>query len=186
MAAKMPSGAKPITAWVASSITSTNPSMAPFRKRPGSPRSLPSAMPKKAENTRICMISLFAIASVMLRGNRCVRKSFRFSASVFRWVDWLAAGSAMSRCAPGCARLTKARPSASETSEAQANQPIARRPMRPIVPVLSMLAMPDTRVANTSGAMIILISRRKMSVTIAKFAAIALASAALPAARWQA
>ena len=41
--------------------------------------------------------------------------------------------------------------------------------------------MPETMVAKTSGAMIILISRRKMSVTTVKFAATAFASSGPPA-----
>ena len=44
------------------------------------------------------------------------------------------------------------------------NQPSVRAPMRPSAAVSPMCAMPVTRVANTSGAMIILIRRRKMSV----------------------
>ena len=39
---------------------------------------------------------------------------------------------------------------------------------RPTVRLSPKLAMPDTMVAKTSGAMIILISRRKMSVTSVK------------------
>ncbi len=42
-----------------------------------------------------------------------------------------------------------------------------------------MCAMPATRVENTSGAMIILISRRKTSVTNLKLAATGLMSAAV-------
>ena len=60
------------------------------------------------------------------------------------------------------------RPSASENSEATMNQPIAFRPMRPIDSVSPMWAMPTTSIENTSGAMIILISRRNMSVMIEK------------------
>ena len=58
------------------------------------------------------------------------------------------------------------------------NQNMARRPMRPTALASLMLARPDTRVANTRGAMIILIMRRKMSVIRLKYEAISLASCA--------
>ena len=66
----------------------------------------------------------------------------------------------------------------SEISEAEMNHPSVLMPTRPMLAESSMWAMPATRVENTSGAMIILISRRKTSVTIDRFPAIALASAA--------
>jgi hypothetical protein len=47
--------------------------------------------------------------------------------------------------------------------------------MRPTALVSPVLAIPATSVENTSGAMIILISRRKISVTIEKYPAISLA-----------
>ena len=46
------------------------------------------------------------------------------------------------------------------------NQPMVLAPIRPTAAASSMWAMPATRVVNTSGAMIILISRRKTSVMI--------------------
>ncbi len=48
-----------------------------------------------------------------------------------------------------------------------------------------MLARPVTRVENTSGAMIILIMRRKMSVMMLKYEAMSLAAAASLAYSWQ-
>ena len=48
-----------------------------------------------------------------------------------------------------------------------------------------MLASPVTRVENTSGAMIILIMRRKMSVMMLKYDAMSLAAAASLAYSWQ-
>ena len=59
-------------------------------------------------------------------------------------------------------------PSSSETSDAVMNQPSALRPMRPTVFASPVPAMPATTVANTSGAMIILMSRRKMSARTEK------------------
>ena len=56
----------------------------------------------------------------------------------------------------------------SEQNEATRNQPTALAPMRPTVFESPMLARPATRVAKTSGAMIILIMRRKMSVRMPK------------------
>ena len=52
----------------------------------------------------------------------------------------------------------------SETSEARMNQPMVLTPTRPMLAASPMWAMPATRVVNTRGAMIILISRRKASV----------------------
>ena len=59
-------------------------------------------------------------------------------------------------------------PSSSDTSEAVMNQPSALRNTRPTELASPMCAMPTTSVENTSGGMIILISRRKMSDTIEK------------------
>ena len=46
------------------------------------------------------------------------------------------------------------------------NQPSVLKPMRPTVLLSPILAMPTVRVVNTSGAMIILMRRRKISVSI--------------------
>ena len=59
------------------------------------------------------------------------------------------------------------------------NQPSALAPTRPTVAASSMWAMPATRVANTRGAMIILISRRKTSVMIERLEATSLACSGL-------
>ena len=64
--------------------------------------------------------------------------------------------------------MANSRPSASEHSEAATNQPSALAPIRPTVFESPMPARPTTRVAKTSGAMIILIRRRKMSVRMPK------------------
>ena len=55
-------------------------------------------------------------------------------------------------------------PSRRDTSEAVMNQVIAFRPTRPTDFVSPRCAIPTTSVEKTSGAMIILIRRRKMSV----------------------
>ena len=55
-------------------------------------------------------------------------------------------------------------PTRSDTSDAPMNQTIALPPMRPTALVSPMCATPTTSVENTSGAMIILMRRRKMSV----------------------
>ncbi|MCY1433532.1 hypothetical protein D9M71_495630 [compost metagenome] len=70
--------------------------------------------------------------------------------------------------APGWNRFTRPMPIASDITEAVTNQAMARRPMRPTEREFPMLAMPPTKVANTRGAMIILIMRNNMSVTIEK------------------
>ena len=56
------------------------------------------------------------------------------------------------------------RPSSSETNDALTNHSIALPPIRPTALVSPICATPTTSVVNTSGAMIILIKRRKMSV----------------------
>ena len=65
---------------------------------------------------------------------------------------------------PGRRMLTINRPSSSDKSDAEMNQPIVFRPIRPMDAVSPMCATPTTSVENTSGAMIILMSRRKISV----------------------
>jgi hypothetical protein len=67
-------------------------------------------------------------------------------------------------------------PSSSENSDAVMNHPIVLRPMRLIAFVSPMCAMPTTSVENTSGAMIILMRRRKMSVTSEMYPATVFAS----------
>ncbi|GAA0001530.1 hypothetical protein BRDID11002_15310 [Bradyrhizobium diazoefficiens] len=54
------------------------------------------------------------------------------------------------------------RPSISETKEALMNHPMVLAKMRPSLAPEPIWAMPPTRVANTSGAMIILIRRRNI------------------------
>ncbi|VTO18927.1 Uncharacterised protein [Brevundimonas vancanneytii] len=53
------------------------------------------------------------------------------------------------------------------------NQVMVLTPIRPTEAASSMCAMPATRVVNTSGAMIILIKRRKTSVIRFRFDAAA-------------
>ncbi|CAJ3289324.1 Uncharacterised protein [Burkholderia pseudomallei] len=57
------------------------------------------------------------------------------------------------------------------------NQPSTFAPIRPIDFPLSMLAMPETSVAKTSGAIIILTMCKKIVVTTPKSAAMAFAVA---------
>lgn len=137
----------------------------------------PSARPKNSANTRICKTSLPAMASMMLLGKTWVIKSFRFSAPVFRFSPAADSGSGTFSAWPGCSTLAKIRPMNSEQNEAPMNQPSARLPMRPTERASPMPARPATRVANTSGAMIILIRRRKISVRMLKYEAISLACA---------
>jgi argininosuccinate synthase len=64
---------------------------------------------------------------------------------------------------PGLQQLTRTGPAVSETSEAETNQPIVLAPTRPTAAASPMWPMPTTSVESTSGAMIILIRRRKRS-----------------------
>jgi hypothetical protein len=127
-----------------------------------------TAVPTNRLNTTICRISFLAMASKIEVGTRWVRKPCRVKVSV-EAAGALAAtlvASFSTRPAPGCSRWTISRPSSSETAEALMNQPMVLAPIRPTAAASSMWAMPATRVVNTSGAMIILISRRNRSVPI--------------------
>jgi hypothetical protein len=108
---------------------------------------------------------LVAIASTALLGTRWVTNSFSDIAVALTLVVAVASGSGMFRLSPGRSRLTITMPSSSDTSEALTNHAMAFSPMRPIALVSPMCATPTTRVQNTSGAMIILIRRRKMSLS---------------------
>ena len=68
-AANTASGATFMTYPVTFSMTSTRPSIAWTRKRPFSPAAA-RPTPKKIENTTICRISLFAMASAADFGTR--------------------------------------------------------------------------------------------------------------------
>jgi hypothetical protein len=69
---------------------------------------------------------------------------------------------------PGCITSTNRRPTSKEIREAATNQDRVLSAMRPIDRVSSMFETPETTVANTRGAMIILTSRRKTSLMIEK------------------
>ena len=125
-----------------------------------------SATPKNIEKTTICRISLLAIASAKDLGTRWLMKSFKVNLDVARLADAPMSGSGSPRFSPGLSRLAITRPSTSEMSEAVKNQASALLNTRPTDEALPMWAMPTTSVENTSGAISILISRRKMSEKI--------------------
>jgi hypothetical protein len=106
------------------------------------------------------------MASKMLFGKTWVMKSFRFRA---RSSGWWPPGSGRAR--PGMARLQQVGEEQPERSGTQrgADEPAEGLGADAADGLESpMLARPDTRVAKTSGAMIILIRRRKMSVRMPK------------------
>ena len=125
-----------------------------------------AAVPKNTENTTICRISLRAMPSTIEVGTRWVMKSFIVRPVVVMPASVPTGGimPAANSASPGRNRFTRIRPSDSEMSEAMKNQPSALTPMRPTSLASPILAMPTTRVANTSGAMIILIRRRNSVV----------------------
>src|SRR5215475_1939550 len=125
----------------------------------------PSAIAKNTANTTIWRISFCAIASAIEVGTRWVKNFSTEKADTGRPDDWAMSGSVPGKFAPGCSRLTITRPSSSETKEALTNQPMVLAKMRPSLAPDPIWAMPPTSVANTSGAMIILI-RRRNSVAI--------------------
>ena len=167
-AAKTPNGDRRMTKSVTLSITYTSSSIQPTSVVACLPLSDAMANPKKSENTRICRMLLFVIASNTLFGKTWVMKSLRLRDPVLRFVAAPASGNGNARFAPGCSRSTMMRPSPSDTSDARMNQSSAFTPMRPTAAASPMVAMPATSVAKTSGAMIILMSRKKMSVTTLK------------------
>ncbi len=120
----------------------------------------PSATAKNTANTTICRISFCAIASAIDVGTRWMRNFSSEKAETARPVDWPFSGSVPGKLAPGCSRLTMTRPSSSEMKEAEMNQPMRLGEHAAKLRALPICAMPPTRVANTSGAMIILIRRR--------------------------
>ncbi len=125
--------------------------------------SAPIATEKNTAKITICRISFCAIASAIEVGIRWVRNFSIEKAETGRPVDCALSGSVPGKLAPGWSRLTMTRPSISETKEALTNQPMVLAKMRPSLEPEPIWAMPPTRVANTSGAMIILIRRRKIT-----------------------
>ncbi|MNJ52520.1 hypothetical protein D3C77_478600 [compost metagenome] len=150
-----------------------------FRTAGALSSSAATAVPTNREKTTICRISLRAMASKIDVGTRWVMKPCSEKASVE--AAGAAAITASGRCmpAPGCRSCTMVRPSSRETIEAPMNQVMVLTPIRPTEAASSMWAMPATRVVKTSGAMIILISRRKTSVTRLRLEAAAEAWSAL-------
>ncbi len=127
---------------------------------------LATAVPTKIENTTICRISFLARASKIEAGTRWVRKSFSVKLVTSTPLAVAATSGAFSDSPePGCSRWTMIRPMVSEMIEAEMNQAMVLAPIRPMAAASSMWAIPATRVVNTRGAMIILINRRKTSVT---------------------
>ena len=107
---------------------------------------------------------MVAIASTIERGTRCATNSFIDKDATLRLVAASASGSGRLRLSPGRSTLTRIMPTNSDTSDAATNHTIALAPMRPTALVSPICATPTTRVENTSGAMIILMRRRKISV----------------------
>jgi hypothetical protein len=136
---------------------------------------LAQATPKKMLKTTIWSTSLVAIASTTLLGKRCsmkVRMVKPFAVLANSLAELVSA--ARLRPTPGSRRFTSTMPNKRETSDALMNQSNARPPTRPTVFISPSLAMPTTSVLNTSGAMIIFTSRRKMSVRIFRLSATSL------------
>ena len=117
------------------------------------------ATPKKMENTTICRISLSTIGRTALSGKTCLMKP----SSVMAWLSMpeLTPLTTLWTPAPGSKMLTRIRPRLRDTREALTNHSMALPPTRPTAPVSAMWPMPTTRVENTRGPMMILISRRK-------------------------
>lgn len=74
------------------------------------------------------------------------------------------AGIARFRPLPGCSIVTINSPTRMDNTEELINQTIALPPTRPIVAVSPRRMMPTVSVLKTSGAITILMSRKKISV----------------------
>ena len=142
------------------------------------------ATPKKMENTTICRISLSTIGRTAESGNTCLTNP----SSVIACASIPAFTPVATLCAPtpGSNRLTSTSPSESDTSEASTNHSIALPPTRPTAPASVMCPMPTTRVENTSGPMIILISRKKIVLPIDTYPAISFSVAGSGNPEWTA
>ena len=77
---------------------------------------------------------------------------------------WSVVGGVSVMPAPGCSRCTISNPSNSDRNDIVRNQPSVLAPTRPTDLPSPILAIPTASVANTSGAITILIMRRKTSV----------------------
>jgi hypothetical protein len=183
IAAKTATGASAITYPVTFSMTWESCSTQDTTTPAFSPKAAAPA-PKKMEKMTICRISLFAMASMTLRGTRCVTNSLNDSEAVFRFVDALASGSGRFSASPGRRMLTSTIPSISDISDAETNQPIVFKPIRPSALLSPMCAMPTTSVENTSGAIIILMRRRKMSVMSEMYPATVFADSGVGSSAW--
>ncbi|MNE02065.1 hypothetical protein D3C81_993490 [compost metagenome] len=116
-------------------------------------------------------MSLLAIASAMLRGKTWLKNDCRVKPVVVGREELLiccAVGNAKSKAAPGWKKLANPIPIASDTNEAVINQVIDLSVILPIDVDFPIDTMPATIVANTSGAIIILIKRKKMSEIMLK------------------
>ena len=127
-----------------------------FAHRPGAPLRLASTAPS-------CGVRNIAARALDAAGIAWTEIFLGCSPLV---ADAVTAGRASPSPTPGCNRFTSSNPRVRETRLAQMNQPTARTPIRPSAPVSPICAMPATRVAKTSGAMIILIRLRKTVVMI--------------------
>ncbi|MNP18506.1 hypothetical protein D3C76_1109900 [compost metagenome] len=121
-------------------------------------------MPKNIEKTTICRISLFAIAPTILVGMVCDRNPFNDMPLTASPVSTDSTGIARFRPAPGCSSVTINKPTRIDSTEELINHTMALPPTRPMVDVSPSFMMPTVSVLNTSGAITILISRRKISV----------------------
>ncbi len=144
------------------SIACDSSSITATRVLARSPRA-ESATPKNMENTTICRISLFVMASAKDLGTRWLTKSFSVNLDVARLADAPMSGNGSPRLLPGCIRLARISPSVSDTRDAVTNQPSALPNTRPTDDASPMCAMPTTSVEKTSGPISILIRRRKTS-----------------------
>ena len=144
-------------------MTCDRPSTASSTTFARAPRAA-QAQPKKMENTTICRISLSTIGRTALSGKTCLMNP----SSDMAWLSMPDFTPVATLCtpAPGWNTSTSSSPSDSDTSDAQTNHSIALPPTRPTAPVSAMCPIPTTRVENTSGPMIILISRRKIMLPI--------------------
>ena len=122
-------------------------------------------MPKNIEKTTICRISLFAIAPAILVGMVWDKNAFSVIPPTARPVSTASFGIARFRPLPGRSSVTINSPTRMESTDELINHTIALPPTRPMVEVSPSFIMPTVSVLKTSGAITILIRRRKISVS---------------------
>ena len=130
-----------------------------------------AATPKNKANITIGSISFFAITATMLSGIMCSIKFLVSNPFASMPTSAVTGGNSSVIVLPGSKIFTKNNPSSNATIAAVVKYKSVFTPIRPTDLKSPTLATPTTNTENTSGAMIILIRRIKISLSIRKLGA---------------